>query len=337
MRCPSLADLPPPPLGKIGWPWTEESVGVSERSSKAVALPRITVVTPSFNQGLFIEETVRSVLLQGYPDLEYLVFDGGSTDNSTSIIRKYSQWLAFWVSEPDGGQSAAINRGLRMGSGLHASWINSDDMLCKNALTNHALSFGFAADLVYIGDCVNIDKTGKHLFTHRGRVSSFEDLVSIPSVWSDGGYISQPEVLFPLQLALSVGGLNEQNHLTMDYELWGRFFLAGAKVQYTGLPFGYFRLHDGQKTQANIQQTKSMLETAKALVFVAESLSPEQKREIVADLDAYWAAYPRQAWKTTGRLAKIGLPPWVVTPIRNLKNAAEKSLSKTMRFTKSPK
>jgi glycosyltransferase involved in cell wall biosynthesis len=329
LRCPSLTELPPPAPGKTGWPWTEESLRVENEHGQVY--PCITIVTPSFNQGRFIEETIRSILLQGYPDLEYFILDGGSTDDSVEVIKKYSDWIDFWVSESDGGQSAAINRGLEMGSGTYATWINSDDMLCKNALTNQALSFGFAADLVYIGDCVNIDETVNHHFRHRGRVTSFEDLVSIPSIWVDGGYISQPGVLFPLELALSVGGLNEQNHLTMDYELWGRFFLAGAKVQYTGLPFGYFRRHDRQKTQANMEQTKSMLETARALVFVAEKLSPERKEEIIANLDAYWAAYPRQAWKATGRLAKMGLPPSFVTAIRNLKNVAEKSVNKMMR------
>lgn len=125
MRCPSLSDLPEPPPGKSGWPWTEESLRVLERPPDR-ALPRITIVTPSFNQAEFIEETIRSILLQGYPDLEYFVLDGGSTDDSIDIIKKYSPWITYSVSEPDRGQSAAINRGLRMGSGSYATWINSD-------------------------------------------------------------------------------------------------------------------------------------------------------------------------------------------------------------------
>ena len=86
-----------------------------------------------YNQGRFLEGTIRSVLLQGYPDLEYFIFDGGSTDNSVEIIEKYSRWLTYWTSEPDAGQSAAINRGLNLSSGLYATWINSDDLLHKNA------------------------------------------------------------------------------------------------------------------------------------------------------------------------------------------------------------
>src|SRR5262245_3501398 len=109
MQCPTLADLPPPPPGKTGWPWTEESRRSANQTAGGRPWPRISVVTPSFNQGDFIQETIRSILLQGYPNLEYLIFDGGSTDNTVEIIKKYSPWLTYWVSEPDGGQSEAIN------------------------------------------------------------------------------------------------------------------------------------------------------------------------------------------------------------------------------------
>ena len=170
------------------------------------------MITPSFNQGEFIEETIRSVLLQGYPDLEYLVLDGGSTDNSVEIIKKYSTWLTYWVSEPDSGQSDAINRGLKRASGDFCTWINSDDMLCKNALIDHASQVGFDTDTVYVGISLYIDHAGKILSSHRGRVHSLEDLVRIGRVWRSGGQIVQPEVLFPRQLALAVGGVNPDNH-----------------------------------------------------------------------------------------------------------------------------
>ena len=89
--------------------------------------PRMSIVTPSYNQGQFIEETIRSVLLQSYPDLEYIVIDGGSTDESVEIIKKYVEWLAFWVSEPDRGQSDAINKGLTISKGDFLAYLNSDD------------------------------------------------------------------------------------------------------------------------------------------------------------------------------------------------------------------
>jgi glycosyltransferase involved in cell wall biosynthesis len=134
MRCPTLAELPPPPLGKSGWPWTIETPPLPPLQSNGAPWPRVSIVTPSYNQGEFIEETIRSVLLQGYPDLEYLVIDGGSTDTSVVTIKKYAPWLARWVSEPDRGQSHAINEGLTKITGEYCNWINSDDILNSNCL-----------------------------------------------------------------------------------------------------------------------------------------------------------------------------------------------------------
>ena len=105
MHCPTLAELPPPPPDKTGWPWSEESPPLPATMPDGSPWPRISIVTPSYNQGQFIEETIRSVLLQGYPNLEYIVMDGGSTDNSVEIVRNYNSWLAYWVSEPDRGQA----------------------------------------------------------------------------------------------------------------------------------------------------------------------------------------------------------------------------------------
>src|ERR1700750_2702693 len=133
MRCPSLDELPPPPPGKTGWPWTEAGRSVEDFADHS-HWPRITIITPSYNQGHFLEETMRSVLLQGYPDLEYLVIDGGSTDNSVALIRKYEAWLAYWTSEADRGQAHAINKGLERVTGSLWGWINSDDLLNQNSL-----------------------------------------------------------------------------------------------------------------------------------------------------------------------------------------------------------
>ena len=315
MRCPRLSDLPPPPPDKQGWPWTEESQRLSDPVRPSTPWPRLTVITPSFNQGHFLEATIRSVLLQGYPDLEYMILDAASTDNSVDIIKKYAPWLSYWVSEPDGGQSAAINRGLKIGTGLLASWINSDDLFCQNALIQHATRIGFCSDIVYVGDCLYIDGAGQIRERHRGRVHSFPDLLDIRNVWRAHGHIVQPEVLFPRQLALSVGGLNTTDHFTMDYELWGKLFLVGVQFQYTEIPFGMFRRHQAQKTRDKWKITQSLVAAAIRLVLQADDYSEATRQALLTELRTYQDEY----WKRTGPLACCGLPPAVVQHLRRLR------------------
>ena len=106
-----LEDLPRALEGKSGWPWTEQSKAQSRPHETRRKWPKITIVTPSYNQGTYIEETIRSVLLQGYPRLEYIIVDGGSNDKTLAILKKYSNWISAWSSEPDEGQSHALNKG----------------------------------------------------------------------------------------------------------------------------------------------------------------------------------------------------------------------------------
>src|SRR5262245_25235628 len=153
MRCPALAELPPAPPGKSGWPWTIESSRLPVRRADGSAWPKVTIVTPSFNQGQFIEETIRSILLQGYPDLEYMVIDGGSTDDSVEIIRKYERWLNYWATENDRGQAHAINKAISRATGEIFNWINSDDPLLPSALSTIASAMS-AADLVAAPICL---------------------------------------------------------------------------------------------------------------------------------------------------------------------------------------
>jgi len=324
MICPRLAELPSSPSGKTGWPWTEESRRLEDTASDGQSRPRISVITPSFNQGRFIEETIRSILLQGYPDLEYFILDGGSMDGSVEIIKKYSSWLSYWVSKPDDGQSDAINRGLRMGTGSFATWINSDDMLCRNALIEQGNRIELHSNAVYVGICSYIDENSKMLSVHQGKVHSLEDLVCVRSVWRSGGYIVQPEVLFPREFALSVGGLNPDNDRTMDYELWGKLFLAGATFHYTDVHVGMFREHENQKTHDMFGQTRSLIDTARKLALRADYLSEVTRHEIIDDLDRYAIEYEKNHWKTSGRLAKVGLPRPLVLWLRHLREFVRK-------------
>ena len=117
--CPTIQELPQPPNGKSGWPWTDESQAIADFSG-AQDWPKISIVTPSYNKGKYIEETIRSVLLQGYPELEYVIVDGASCDRSPALIDNYAPWLAWTVSEADGGQYQAINKGFERTNGTMA-------------------------------------------------------------------------------------------------------------------------------------------------------------------------------------------------------------------------
>lgn len=139
MRSPTLVDLPLSPLGKPGWPWTDAPTQLADKMQDGSPWPRISIITPSYNQADFLEETIRSVLLQGYPNLEYILIDGGSTDGSLDIIHRYAPWLAHWVSEPDRGQSHAINKGFASCTGEIITWIATDDVYFPGAFEEVAL------------------------------------------------------------------------------------------------------------------------------------------------------------------------------------------------------
>ncbi len=140
-NAPAIEDLPSPAGGRTGWPWTKQSTPLSPQMPDGRPWPSITVVMPSLNQAEFLEEAVRSVLLQGYPNLEFVIRDGGSTDGSTEIIRRYEPWITRWRSKPDGGQCRAINDAFDLTSGEVFRWLCSDDILYPDALATVAGEF----------------------------------------------------------------------------------------------------------------------------------------------------------------------------------------------------
>ena len=141
MKPCTLADLPSPPPGRSGWPWDEATEALPANGPDGKPWPKISIITPSYNQAQYIEETIRSVLLQGYPDFEYFIIDGGSNDGTVDIIRKYEPWLSGWVSEKDSGQSEAINKGFSRCDGEIFTWMCSDDVVTKGAFKTVASLF----------------------------------------------------------------------------------------------------------------------------------------------------------------------------------------------------
>ena len=183
--------------------------------------PRITVVTPSFNQARYLGRTIRSVLDQGYPNVEYVVMDGGSTDGSIDIIQRYAGRLAYWVSEPDGGQSAAINAGWRRGSGEIVAWLNSDDYYLPGAVQT-AVDFlvTHPDELMVYGQAELVDPAGASL-------ASLGQPFSRRVMMLKADCIPQPAAFIRRSALDSVGYLDESLHFVMDLE----FFIRVSQVR----------------------------------------------------------------------------------------------------------
>ena len=238
----TLKNLPEPPKGKIGFPWTEESPPPQYIPEN---LPKITIITPSFNQGQYIEETIRSIFLQHYPHLEYIIIDGGSSDETVEIIKKYEKFIDFWVSEPDNGQTHAINKGLHRATGQFFNWINSDDMLLPNALWNLARKIEKHPDIdVFCGQ----KNCGFNLNDIKA-VGQTQILGSLEATLAKG-LISQEGTFFRRETVEKLGFLNENFVFTMDSELFTRYLAhyGQSAVMLFDTPLAFFRLHPASKS-----------------------------------------------------------------------------------------
>lgn len=204
--------------------------------------PKISIVTPSFNQGAFLEQTIRSVLLQGYPNLQYIVIDGGSTDDSLDIIRKYAPWLDFWVSEPDRGQAHAINKGLRRASGDWVAWQNSDDIFYPGAFQSvaRAALANPHVDLL-IGDMMLIDEEDNEIRDIRYVRPTYRALLA------EGMVLTNQAAFWRSAVHAEIGYLDESLDYGFDYE-WFLRLLRRHKGEHVNRVWGGLRVHGGTKT-----------------------------------------------------------------------------------------
>lgn len=242
---------------------------MSETIKKHVSYPKISIVTPSFNQGQFLEETIRSVLEQGYPNLEYVIIDGSSTDSSIDIIHKYECELAYWVSERDDGQYDAINKGFLKTSGEIMAWLNADDKYTPWAFsivaeifsvfpqvewltTSHALIWDKYSRVVQSVNCKGFNR---HAF-FKG--------VNLPGRnWYTTGWIQQESTFWRRSLWNRVGKIDASLKMAGDFDLWAKFFLH-TELYSVSTPLGGFRVHSDQKTAHHmfeyIQEAETILQ-----------------------------------------------------------------------------
>ena len=207
-------------------------------------LPRLTVVTPSYNQARFLERTLISVLSQGYPDLEYIVLDGGSTDGSVEILERHADRLAFWRSGPDGGQAAALREGFARATGEVLCWINSDDTLEPGALARVSKIFAERpeVDLVY-GGLRTIDANDRRLFTQWAAID-------LGTLVYESAFTSQPSSFWRRAIYLKAGGVDASYRFAMDYDLLIRMLLAGARPLKIRPVLANYRIHPATKSSS---------------------------------------------------------------------------------------
>jgi glycosyltransferase involved in cell wall biosynthesis len=210
-----------------------------------MSTPRVSIITPSFNQAKFLRRTVESVLSQDYQNIEYIIIDGGSTDGSLEIIKDYESQLAYWESIPDHGQTDAINKGFAKASGKYLAWLNSDDIYQPGAITEAVNYLENHPDvgMVY-GDCTFIDAQDQRIGLFPAAQTDYARLRR--------GYVHIPQQssFFRADLWKKVGPLDPSFYFAMDYDLWVRLAGEAPLVYLPGHLWASFRLHGDAKTIA---------------------------------------------------------------------------------------
>jgi len=217
--------------------------------------PRITVVTPSFNQGKYLRDTIESVLGQGYPNLEYMILDGGSTDDSVEVIRQYEKHLSFWCSEPDAGQAAAINRGFSRSTGDILAWLNSDDYYLPGALRFAAEQLHIDQEEIILGNCFHfLEGTSK---SQGSDVAGYHGKTELAAF----DYIKQPSSFWTKKLWDKVGPLEARWSYVFDWDWYIRAQKVGGSFSTTPRYLSAYRLHPhhksgtgGEKRQGEIRE-----------------------------------------------------------------------------------
>jgi glycosyltransferase involved in cell wall biosynthesis len=249
-------------------------------------LPRITVITPSYQQAAFLERTIRSVLSQNYPNLEYIVIDGGSTDESVGIIQKYASQLAYWVSERDAGQADAINKGFRKATGELVVWINSDDLLLPGALEIAAKYHTLHPASILLADVINFqDGQSRGYCTGQYNVT----VESLLTLWNPTGFWHQPGSFVPRSRMDRAPELDVTLDCHFDREWMCRLLAGRDDVVYIHEATAAFRLQPDSKTCS--KHPKAVAELGEICGRFAESLPPAERSFIPAGVELVQANY----------------------------------------------
>jgi glycosyltransferase involved in cell wall biosynthesis len=245
MNYPPLNALPSV-RHKSGWPWQHT---VATSLLEVAHVPKISIITPSYNQGQYLEETIRSIIMQDYPNYELIIIDAGSTDETLEVIKKYGPWIAYWVSEKDRGQSHAIQKGLDLATGDIINWINSDDLVAPGAFHHIAATFNLTRYDVLCGKC-------DYFLNDLGTLELRGLRMGLGATVGDtfiAHKINQPSTFFKASVIKNLG-IDEQFRYTMDVDLWFRYLLqAGqSRILLSDGLLTYFRLHDASKSVAEI-------------------------------------------------------------------------------------
>jgi glycosyltransferase involved in cell wall biosynthesis len=235
----------------------------------------VSIITPSYNQAAYLEQTIQSVLGQDYPRLEYIVIDGSSTDNSVEIIRRYADRLAYWISEKDRGQAEAINKGFARANGEILAWLNSDDYYLANTIPAAVKCFEENPEVVMVyGDMLAVDENGRTINVLKYRQLSLEDLLCFQIV-------GQPSVFFRRSAFEKAGPLEPTLHFLLDHQLWIRLALQG-RILHVPQVWSAARYHPAAKNRARAaefgREAFRVLEWAKDQPDLAGILAGVERR-----------------------------------------------------------
>lgn len=207
--------------------------------------PKISIVTPSYNQGQFLEDTILSVLGQFYPNLEYIIYDGGSSDNSVEIIKKYENQLSYWESKRDKGQSDAINKGFSRSTGDILLWLNSDDILMPNILHYIAKQYLEKGDGIYFGNCIHFEESATAgVVTYGSNVIDREKTINLDLA----AIVIQPSSFWTKNVWEANGILDENFHFGFDWEWFLRAKKKGIDFYVLNKPISIYRIHEAHKS-----------------------------------------------------------------------------------------